>query len=146
LEEHNIPINTKTLVIGGGLIGTEVASMLLSKGNKVFIVEMMDEVARGMEMIERKLTLKELQNNKDVHIFVNTKIKKIADKKVYIEGDNFKQTLEDIDHIILATGMQSFNPFSDFILDKPVHIIGDANKVGKAQDVIENAFQTANTI
>lgn len=57
-----------------------------------------------------------------------------------------KQILQDIDHIILATGMQSFNPFSDFILDKPVHIIGDAIKAGKVQDVIESAFQVANSI
>ena len=56
------------------------------------------------------------------------------------------QTLEDINHIILATGMKSYNPFSNDIFEKPVHIIGDANKVGKAQDVIENAFQTALTI
>ncbi len=119
--------------------------MLLSKGNKVFIVEMMAEVARGMEMIERKLTLKAFQNE-NINIFVNTKVKKISGKKVYIEGENFKQTLEDIDHIILATGMKSYNPFSNDIFEKPVHIIGDANKVGKAQDVIENAFQTALTI
>ena len=145
LEEHNIPENTRSLVIGGGLIGTEVANMLLSKGNKVFIVEMMAEVARGMEMIERKLTLKAFQNE-NINIFVNTKVKKISGKKVYIEGENFKQTLEDIDHIILATGMKSYNPFSNDIFEKPVHIIGDANKVGKAQDVIENAFQTALTI
>ncbi len=145
LEEHNIPENTRSLVIGGGLIGIEVANMLLSKGNKVFIVEMMAEVARDMEMIERKLTLKALQN-RDVKIFVNTKVRKISGKNVNIEGDNLKQTLEDIDHIILATGMKSYNPFGNDIFKKPVHLIGDANKVGKVQDVIENAFQTALTI
>lgn len=145
LEEHNIPKNTKSLVIGGGLIGTEIASMLLSKANKVIMVEMMDEVARGMEMIERKLTLKALKN-KDVNIFTNTRVKKISGKKVYIEGDGFKKTLKDIDLIILATGMKSYNPFSNGILNKRIYIVGDANKVGKAQDVIEDAFQTANTI
>ncbi len=145
LEEHNIPINTKSLVIGGGLIGTEVANLLLSKGNKVVMVEMMDEVARGMEMIERKLTLKALQNE-NVNIFVNTSVTKISGKKVSIEGDGLKQILEDIDHIILATGMKSYNPFNKNVFDKPVHKIGDANKVGKAKDAIESAFQVANLI
>ena len=42
--------------------------------------------------------------------------------------------------------MKSYNPFGNDIFKKPVHIIGDANNVGKAQDVIENAFQTALTI
>jgi len=145
LEEHNIPENSKSLVIGGGLIGTEVANMLLSKGNKVIIVEMLADVARGMEMIERKLTLNAFQNE-NVTVFVNTKVQEISGKEVFIEGLDFKQTLTDIDHIILATGMKSHNPFSAGSLDKPVHIIGDAHKVGKAQDTIENAFLVANTI
>ncbi len=145
LEEHNIPTNTKSLVIGGGLIGTEVANMLLSKGNKVVIVEMLSDVARDMEMIERKLTLKAFQNE-NMTVFVNTKVKKISGKKVFIEGVDFKKTINDIDHIILATGMKSYNPFSTINFDKPIHIIGDAIKVGKAKDAIENAFYIANEI
>lgn len=141
LEEKNIPENKRTLVVGGGLIGTEVANKLLSKGNKVFLVEMMDEVARGMEMIERKLTLMALQND-NVEIFVKTAVKKISGKEVMIEGDNFSKTLENIDHIILATGMKPHNPIGQNGYEKPIHIIGDADKVGKAQDAIENAFET----
>lgn len=145
LEEQNIPENKRTLVIGGGLIGTEVANKLLSKGNKVFIVEMLSEIARGMEMIEQKLTLKALKNE-NVNIFVNTKVQKICDSNVAIEGENFKQTLENIDVIVLATGMKSYNPFDEVEFGKPVHFIGDAQKVGKAQDAIEAGFYLANEL
>lgn len=145
LEAHNIPSNTKSLIIGGGLIGTEVANMLLSKNNKVILIEMMNEVARDMEMIERKLTLKNLQN-KDVTVLVNTKVQKILGKKVILENNGVTQILEEIDHIILATGMKSYNPFNDLTFDKPVHLVGDAFKVGKAQDAIEQGFQVAITI
>jgi pyruvate/2-oxoglutarate dehydrogenase complex dihydrolipoamide dehydrogenase (E3) component len=145
LEDHNIPENSRILVIGGGLIGTEIASKLLSKGNTVYIVEMLSEVARDMEMIERKLTLKAFQNS-NINIFVNTRVKRISGKNVFLEGEDMKQTLENIDHIILSTGMKSYNPFGAGEFNKPVHIIGDALKVGKAQDAIENAFLTANEI
>jgi len=142
LEDHNLPENKRALVVGGGLIGTEIANKLLSKGNTVYIVEMMEEVARGMEMIEKKLTLKNLKEN-NVSMFVNTTVTGIDDKNVFIEADNVKQTIEDIDHIILATGMKSYNPINLDALNKPVHLIGDARQVGKAQDAIEDAFEKA---
>lgn len=133
------------VVVGGGLIGTEIAVKLLSKGNKVFIVETMGEIARGMEILEQKLTLKALQHE-NVNIFLNTKIQKICDNKVQIEGPDYKQTIEDIDVIVLAAGMKSYNPFENIKTDKPVHIIGDASKTGKAQDAIHDAYETARKI
>ena len=145
LENHNLPENKKVLVVGGGLIGTEVAFKLLSKGNKVFIVEMLGEIARGMELIEQKLTLKALQNE-NVNIFLNTKVQKINDDKVYIEGPDYKQTIEGIDVIVLATGMKSYNPFEIVQSDKAIHIIGDALTPGKAQDAIHGAYETAKNI
>ena len=145
LESHNLPENQRVLVVGGGLIGTEVAVKLLSKGNKVFIVEMMDEIARGMEMLEQKLTLKSLQHE-NVNIFLNTKVQKIDGDKVQIEGSDYKQTIEGIDVIVLATGMKSYNPFKNTKHDKPIHIIGDALKPGKAQDAIHAAYETAKNI
>ena len=145
LENHNLPENKRVLVVGGGLIGTEVASKLLSKGNKVFIVEMLGEIARGMEMIEQKLTLKSLQHE-NVNIFLNTKVKKVDGDKVQIEGQDYKQTIEGIDLIVLATGMKSYNPFENIKQDKPIHIIGDALKPGKAQDAIHGAYAEAKNI
>jgi thioredoxin reductase len=145
LESHNLPENKKVLVVGGGLIGTEVAVKLLSKGNKVFLVEMLGEIARGMELLEQKLTLKALQHE-NVNIFLNTKVQEIDDDKVQIEGPDYKQTLEDIDVIVLATGMKSYNPFEKYQSDKPIHVIGDALKPGKAQDAINGAYETAKKI
>ena len=145
LEEHHLPNNENVVVIGGGLIGTEVAAKLLQKGNKVFIVEMLNEIARGMEMIEQKLTLKAFKENK-VNIFVNTMVKKVYDDKVFLESKDMKQTLENIDLIVLATGMKSYNPFDDVNLDCPVHFVGDAQKVAKAQDAITNAFDLASEL
>lgn len=142
LENHNLPENKQVLVVGGGLIGTEVAAKLLSKGNKVFLVEMLGEIARGMEMLEQKQTLKALQHN-NVNIFLNTKIQKVCDDKVQIEGPDYKQTIENIDVIVLATGMKSYNPFEKNQLKQPVYIIGDASKPGKAQDAIRDGYETA---
>ncbi len=145
LEEGNLPKNKKALIIGGGLIGTEIANKLLSNNNEIYIIEMLDSIARGMEMIEQKLTLKALKSEK-VKIHTNTKVSKINGKTVYLENEKSKQIINDIDVIVVATGMKSNRLLNIEKINKPIHIIGDANKVGKAGDAIQSAYSTANSI
>ena len=49
LNDDQLPKNEKVLVVGGGLIGLEVASKLIEGNNKIIVVEMLEEIARGME-------------------------------------------------------------------------------------------------
>ncbi len=142
LEEENLPHNKKVVVIGGGLIGIEIASKLVDAGNEVIVVELLDEVARGMEMIEKTLTLKKLKN-KNVPVYAGTRVSKIDGDKVILSGEH-DLTLENVDHIVVATGMESYRPLENELKDRiPVYIIGDARKVGKAQEAIADAFITA---
>ena len=145
LQKENLPKNKNVLIVGGGLIGTEIAYKLLVNENTIYIVEMLDSIARGMEMIEQKLTLKALSNN-NVSIFLNTKVSKIKDSTIYLDGISNKSKLENIDVIVLATGMKSYMPFAGDNSRKNIHVIGDANKVGKAKDAIGNAFDMANSL
>lgn len=61
LYEKNIPKNKNVLIIGGGSTGVEIANTLIDYGNKVIIIEMLDEIGRDMEMVTRKLNLTKLK-------------------------------------------------------------------------------------
>jgi len=142
LLDENLPENKKIVIIGGGLIGIEIASKLLEKSNEVIIVEMLSEIAQGMEMIEKTLTLKKLSIKK-VPIYTKANVKKVEGRKVQLAGEQ-QLTLEDVDHIVVATGMKSFAPLYDQLKDKlPVYLIGDAKQVGKAQNAIRDAYALA---
>ncbi len=145
LKDEYLPENETVLIIGGGLIGIEVASKLVEKNNQVIIVEMLAEMARGMEMIEKTLTMKKLQA-KNVTIYTNCAVTEIDGSKVYIKNE--KQTvLDNIDRIIVATGMKSYNPLESKLKDKiPVHVIGDARQVAKAKDAIESGYKLAHQL
>ncbi len=142
LEEKNMIENKTVAIIGGGLIGTEVAHKLLKKGNKVFLIEMLEEIARGMEMIERKLTLKSFESA-NIQIFTKTMVQEIQEKTLLCEREGVQLKLENVDEIVLATGMKPYHPFEENELQVPVHYVGDANKVGKAQDAIRDGFLVA---
>ncbi len=141
LEDEHLPENEKVLVIGGGLIGLEVASKLVDAGNRVIIVEMLEEIARGMEMIEKAMTVKKLKA-KNAQIHVNHKVVEVDGSNVTIEGEEGKKTLTGIDKIVVATGMKSYLPF-EYRGEAPVYTIGDADHVGKAQDAIREAYELA---
>ena len=142
LEDDNLFEGKKAVIIGGGLIGIEVASKLIDRGNEVIIVEMLDEVARGMEMLERKLTLDKLAK-KGVQIYKSTRVTKIDGDKVYIEGAA-NGVIEGVDHIILATGMKPYNPLEPELEGKiTLYVIGDARQVGKVKDAIRDGFELA---
>ncbi len=145
LLDENLTENKKVLIIGGGLIGVEIASKLIDRGNKVIIVEMLDEIARGMEMIERTMTLKKLKM-KEVPVYTGYKVTKVDGDKVFISGEK-DIVIGGVDHIVIAAGMKSYNPMEESLKDKiPVTVIGDAKKVGKAQDAIHDAYMTAKSL
>ena len=142
LLDENLPHGEKIVVIGGGLIGLEIASKLVEKENKVIIIEMLDEVARGMEMIEKTLTLKKLRA-KGVPIHTQARVERIAGDQVYVRAEK-DFVLDGVDRIVVATGMKSYNPLEKELKGKiPVWVIGDAASVGKAQDAIRSGYQVA---
>ena len=142
LEEEHLPHDKKVLVVGGGLIGMEVASKLVDNGNKVVIVEMLDEIARGMEMIEKAMTLKKLQA-KGAEIITRYVVTEVKDSEVKISGEAGERVLTGIDHIVVATGMRPYHPFEKEEGLPPVYVVGDAQKVGKAQEAIREAYALA---
>jgi len=144
LEDAQLPKDKRVLVVGGGLIGLEVASKLVDGNNHVIIVEMLDEIARGMEMIEKTMTVKKLLAKKS-EIYLNSKVVEVADSKVILESNEEKKELESIDKIVIATGMKSYIPF-EYKGDIPIYKVGDANKVSKAQEAIHDAYELAITL
>ncbi len=139
LDDNQLPKNQKVAVIGGGLIGLEVASKLVDGGNEVIIIEMLDEIARGMEMIEKAMTLKKLKE-KAAKILLNSKLSEVKGNTLTVESQDGKQKIQGIDKIVIATGMNSYVPF-ELSSETPVYLIGDAKKVGKATEAIRDAYE-----
>jgi pyruvate/2-oxoglutarate dehydrogenase complex dihydrolipoamide dehydrogenase (E3) component len=120
----------------------EVASKLVDKDNQVIIVEMLDEIARGMEMIEKAMTLKKLQS-KGAQIITNHTVSEVNGRQIKIKGEAGEKTIEAVDKIVVATGMRSYHPIEKHANMPPFYFIGDAAKVGKAQEAIHEAYELA---
>lgn len=143
LREENPPEDKKMLIIGGGLIGVDIATALIPRDNKVIIVKRTTDFGEDMEMLAKVLSLKKMKEKGTV-FSDHTNIKKIEGSTVFAEREGKAVKFEDIDMIVVSTGMKSYNPLEKELKSElPVYVIGDARKVGNAKDAIKDAYETA---
>ena len=141
LLAENLPENKNVLIIGGGLIGVDIATALIPKNNKVTIVKRTTDFGEDMEMISKKLSLAIMKKNQTV-FSDHTHIKKIEGETVFAERNGEAIKFENIDLIVVSTGMRSYNPLDKKLKSKiSLYMIGDANKIGDAQDAIREGYK-----
>jgi len=144
--EENLPSNKKILIIGGGLIGVDIATALIPGNNKIIIVKRTTDFGEDMEMISKNLSL-EMMKEKETVFSDHTNIKKIEGRTVYAERNGEHITFYDIDVIVVSTSMNSYNPLENELKgEMPVYVIGDAKKVGNVQNAISDGYETAKEI
>ena len=146
LLEENLPKNKRVLIIGGGLIGVDIATALIPLDNQVIIVKRTTDFGEDMEMIAKNLSLK-IMEEKGTIFSDHTFIKKIEDNTVFAERDGEKIQFENIDVVVVSAGMKSYNPLEKELAGKlPVYVIGDARDPGNAQDSIHGAYECVKTL
>jgi thioredoxin reductase len=141
-----LPENKKVLIIGGGLIGVDIATALIPRNNKVIIVKRTTDFGEDMETIAKNLSLK-IMKEKGTVFSDHTHIKRIEGRTVYAERNGSNIRFEDIDVIVISTSMTSYNPLEkELKVTMPVYVVGDAKKVGNAQDAIRDGYETAKAL
>ena len=134
-------------VIGGGLIGMEVAELLHSEKKKVTIVEMLDEVANGLGLTRKPFALKFIQEN-GVNAFVRAKCLEIKNKNIVLEQNGEIREIGDFDSVVMAVGVKPDPSVETFLKGKgyPFRVVGDAREAKKALDAIWDGADVGRTI
>ena len=132
----------QVIVIGGGLVGCEVAAFLAERDNWVTLVEMLPQLAYDAEVITRIELLREL-NKENIKIMTQTKCIDIQGSRVvYLcEGDPSALELQG-DYLVFALGTKSERKLYDALVDKvpELYLIGDARAPRRIyQAVLEGA-------
>lgn len=136
-----------TVVMGGGLIGVEVAELLLQQGKQVTILEMLPKIAKEMGKTRKEFSLKSLENG-GAKILTRTRCKEIQDTNIVIENETGPRILPDIDAIIIAVGLRPNNSLVDYLETSNLehYVIGDAHDVTNALDAIWESAALARKI
>jgi len=136
----------KVVVIGGGSVGAETAHYLMeSAQRKVFLLEMLPDIATDMPQDAQIVFAKEVKQMADLKIQTNTKVVRIEKNSVIIEKNNEEQELKDIDTVVLACGAVPNNELVQALkgIDAAVYTVGDALKAKDATKAIYEGAMAA---
>ena len=134
----------KILIIGGGLVGCEVADLLADPGDHhagavtaVTIVEMLPDIAMDEVDMSRMLLIPRLKE-KGVQWITSASVKELLEDGAVITRDGKEETIRGMDQIIIACGSKSVDTLSKAIEGKvpEVYVIGDAKQPRLALEAI----------
>ena len=104
LELAEIP--QKFTVIGGGVIGLEMAAYYAAVGSKVTVVEMLDHIAGPTDREIGKRLQKELEAMGIVFLLGHA-CEKVEPGKVYVKAPNGEQKVIEADKVLLSIGRRA---------------------------------------
>jgi 2-enoate reductase len=135
----------KVAVIGGGLVGCELALSVRESGSSVSIFEALPDILLTVEEARNNnLALRALLKENGININCGTKILKITDSGLICEKDG-REEKYDFDTVVLAVGYVSNNKLAEDLKkeDLDVVVIGDARSPRKVKQAFAEAFYEA---
>jgi len=136
------------VVIGGGLVGLEVAEYLSERKHPVTVLEMKDAVAKDLGDL-RKISVMERLYADKIEVRTNATCVAIKPTSVVIETEG-KQEEIPADSVVVAVGAHSRS--AEAIKEKcmeehiPCHVIGDAVRARRALNATAEAATVAREI
>lgn len=138
----------RVVIIGGGLVGLEVAELLVERGHQITVVEMQADVANDLGLL-RKICVMESLYGHGVELMTNSKCIAIEQDNVIIEKEGERHSLP-ADYVVMAVGSRALNKqaFESFLQESniPYHVIGDAVQARRALNAIWEGAAVARQI
>ncbi len=134
------------VVIGGGLVGCEVALHLSETAEHVTILEMLDDILAAAQHCQNNdAELRKMIADSEIDVLVKTKTNRIAEDYVEVCGeDGIVQSIK-CDNVVIAAGFRTNHDLElqlkDFMED--VSVIGDAVAPRKIYTAVHEGFHAA---
>jgi NADPH-dependent 2,4-dienoyl-CoA reductase/sulfur reductase-like enzyme len=133
----NQPDSQKTVIIGGGATGCEIAYHLSESGLQVTVVEMLPLVAKDLEGITKKILLRKLRKNR-VKFLTEHKLAKVLDNGVELVAKDDSKVFVEAEKVVVAIGTRPDKRLYKEIeeLGYETHLIGDCLEPRTAKEAI----------
>ncbi len=143
-----MPLGRRVAIVGGGLVGAELASFLAERSRDVTVLEEGPIIASEMAHPRRWRVLHELRQA-GVRLIVHARTIEIADGAVRFtvarEGGSPEQQEVAADSVIVATRLRENPDLADALraAGRRVVVVGDAGGVGYIEGAIHDGFLSA---
>jgi len=138
---HEVAANCDVVVIGGGMVGIEVADLLITQGCRVTVVEAEKAVALAMARNNRIDILLRLQKA-GVRFLLKSKLKSASGTTLTLQGPDGDQDIPAGSLVVTAIGPQSERGVLEELQQAAAEyvLVGDAQQPGDFMSAIRDGF------
>jgi 2,4-dienoyl-CoA reductase-like NADH-dependent reductase (Old Yellow Enzyme family) len=147
LTRRWMPLGKRVAVVGGGLVGIELAEFLVERGREVTVLEESKSFAAEMSPPRRWRALHGLREH-GVRLLSQVQVQGIEDRGVVFSSGEGENRVLEIDSVILATGVLENTQLAEALaaLGGEVRQLGDCSGVGYIQGAMLDAARAARAI
>lgn len=138
----------RVLVVGGGMVGCEIADFLGELQHDVTIIESRDNMGADMISEHRKLVMNSFQEY-GIRQVNNAKVCRFyPDGVEYETPEGTVCALRGFDSVVLAMGYRNNDTLSEALIARGIetHTVGDAVRARRALDATAEAFEVASKL
>ncbi len=138
-----MPLGKRIVIIGGGLVGLELAEYLGERGRQVTVVEPGPNLGAELSVVRRWRVLDNLKHD-DVAIVRQASIREITAEGVHYEQDGSRHMVQ-ADQVIIAMGAQTDTRLADNLNGRGIatSVAGDCMEVGYIEGAMLSARRAA---
>ncbi len=132
----------RVAVVGGGLIGCEVAVHLAEKGKRVTVLSRSPDIAKDTVGVVRMAVWK-LLRQRGVEVLTNVAAEEIQRNGVVaVDRSTGEKVFVEADDVVAAVGREPKPKLADEIWGRvrEVYVVGDARKAGRILDAVHQGF------
>lgn len=139
-----MPLGQNVVIIGGELVGIELAEFLHERGRTVTVIEPAPRLGKGLLLVRRMRILSEL---KEHGVALRGGVSEISigkDAVQFVDAEGAVQAVP-ADHVIVAMGANGDTTLADRLRDEGyrVETVGDCNGVGYIEGAVRGGADAA---
>lgn len=136
-----MPLGKRVTIVGGGLVGLELAEFLAERGRKVTVIEESRDLGTELSIVRRWRVLDHLKAL-DVTIATEAKVTSIDAQAVHYQVAEDKQSCL-ADTVVMAIGIAAGRSLADALntAGLTVKVIGDCNEVGYIEGALSSGYR-----
>lgn len=138
----SVEVGGRVVVIGGELVGCEIAELLAEDGRKVTLLRRGKELAENLNPSARAPLLLRIRQNENINVLTGVIYQAITDDGLLIINDKANEQLVKADSIVLAAGAEPNNKLLRSIQEKflDVYLVGDCIKPRNLLEAVKEGY------
>lgn len=143
------PIKKKVVVVGGGLVGCEIAYGYAKEGKDVTIVEALDEIMKTNNVpAMNKIMLLDAFEYYGTKVLTSARLNAVTDDGAVVTLSDGTTTTLEADNVIMSVGYRPLPSMQEALAGcgAELYEIGDGDKVGNVLTCIRDAFEVTRNL